>query len=133
MMFFFYYLLGEAFHTALWKADFGPKGKKVAVIGTGASAVQVLNIVRQSVGISRPNLDPMPTYLVLTLPCISGRLLGILKLFVNTGILPVLLRGKYRSGTGNTCSSHPLPWYAGLNVFCYNKRVECVTGTCMYS
>ncbi len=34
-------VVGEAFHTALWKADFDPKGKKVAVIGTGASAVQV--------------------------------------------------------------------------------------------
>ena len=32
---------GDAFHTALWKKDYEPKGKRVAVIGTGASAVQV--------------------------------------------------------------------------------------------
>lgn len=33
---------GEAFHTALWKADFDPKGKRIAIIGTGASAVQAV-------------------------------------------------------------------------------------------
>ena len=36
---------GDAFHTALWKKDYEPKGKKVAVIGTGASAVQVSMII----------------------------------------------------------------------------------------
>lgn len=41
---------GEAFHTALWKADFETKGKRVAVIGTGASAVQAVpNLVELGV------------------------------------------------------------------------------------
>ena len=33
---------GESFHTSEWKKDFVPKGKRIAVIGTGASAVQVV-------------------------------------------------------------------------------------------
>jgi len=33
---------GDIFHTAQWKADFSPKGKKIAVIGTGATSVQCL-------------------------------------------------------------------------------------------
>ena len=33
---------GESFHTSEWKKDFVPKGKRIAVIGTGASAVQVI-------------------------------------------------------------------------------------------
>jgi len=33
---------GPAFHTALWDATFHPKGKRIAVIGTGASAVQAV-------------------------------------------------------------------------------------------
>ena len=32
---------GPIFHTALYDKTFKPKGKRVAVIGTGASAVQV--------------------------------------------------------------------------------------------
>lgn len=31
---------GELFHSANWPADFDPSGKRIAVIGTGASAVQ---------------------------------------------------------------------------------------------
>ena len=39
---------GEAFHSARWDASCDLKGKKVAVIGTGASAIQVVpNIVDQ--------------------------------------------------------------------------------------
>ena len=34
--------LGEAFHTAQWKSNFDPKGKSIAIIGTGASAVQAV-------------------------------------------------------------------------------------------
>jgi len=33
---------GRAFHSADWPADFDPTGKRVAVIGTGASAVQIV-------------------------------------------------------------------------------------------
>ena len=34
--------MGHAFHTAEWKEDFDPIGKKIAIIGTGASAVQAI-------------------------------------------------------------------------------------------
>ena len=34
--------MGETFHTAEWKTDFDPIGKKIAIIGTGASAVQAI-------------------------------------------------------------------------------------------
>jgi len=33
---------GDSFHTALWRKDYNPQGKRVAVIGTGASAVQAV-------------------------------------------------------------------------------------------
>ena len=33
---------GQAFHTSAWQSDFSPCGKHVAVIGTGASAVQTV-------------------------------------------------------------------------------------------
>ena len=33
---------GASFHTSEWKKEFAPKGKRIAVIGTGASAVQVI-------------------------------------------------------------------------------------------
>ena len=33
---------GEAFHSAQWKKGYDPTGRTVAVIGTGASAVQVI-------------------------------------------------------------------------------------------
>jgi len=39
---------GELFHTARWKHDYDLSGRRVAVIGTGASAVQVVpNIARE--------------------------------------------------------------------------------------
>ena len=34
--------MGETFHTAEWKTDFDSTGKKIAIIGTGASAVQAI-------------------------------------------------------------------------------------------
>lgn len=33
---------GEVFHSAQWPADFNPTGKRIAVVGTGASAVQLV-------------------------------------------------------------------------------------------
>lgn len=33
---------GEAFHSARWQKDYDPTGKRIAVIGTGASAVQIV-------------------------------------------------------------------------------------------
>jgi cation diffusion facilitator CzcD-associated flavoprotein CzcO len=33
---------GRAFHSAHWPADFDPAGKRIAVVGTGASAVQIV-------------------------------------------------------------------------------------------
>lgn len=33
---------GRAFHSAHWPADFDPTGKRIAVVGTGASAVQIV-------------------------------------------------------------------------------------------
>jgi len=33
---------GSSFHTSAWPAHFSPKGRDVAVIGTGASAVQTV-------------------------------------------------------------------------------------------
>ncbi len=33
---------GAAFHTARWDADFDPQGKDIAIIGNGASAVQIV-------------------------------------------------------------------------------------------
>jgi len=33
---------GEAFHTALWRKEFDPTNKTIAIIGTGASAVQTV-------------------------------------------------------------------------------------------
>lgn len=33
---------GETFHSATWPKDFTPKGKRIAVIGTGASAIQFI-------------------------------------------------------------------------------------------
>ncbi len=33
---------GEVFHSAEWPADFNPKGKRIAVVGTGASAIQFI-------------------------------------------------------------------------------------------
>ena len=33
---------GSSFHTSEWRSDFVAQGKRIAVIGTGASAVQVV-------------------------------------------------------------------------------------------
>ncbi len=44
---------GEAFHTAEWKSDFDPTGRTVAVIGTGASAVQIVPSIAEQVPFGR--------------------------------------------------------------------------------
>ncbi len=41
---------GALFHTAEWRHDYALKGKKVAVIGTGASAIQVVPAIAPEVG-----------------------------------------------------------------------------------
>ena len=41
---------GEIFHTARWNHDYDLRGKKVAVVGTGASAVQVVPSIAPEVG-----------------------------------------------------------------------------------
>ena len=41
---------GTAFHTARWNHDFDLTGKTVAVIGTGASAIQVVPAIAPKVG-----------------------------------------------------------------------------------
>ena len=33
---------GETFHSAEWKRGFDPKGRRIAVIGTGATSVQIV-------------------------------------------------------------------------------------------
>lgn len=40
---------GAYFHSARWKPGFNPKGKKVAVIGTGASAIQIVPAIAPEV------------------------------------------------------------------------------------
>ena len=40
---------GKVFHSARWDKSFDPKGKKVAVIGTGASAIQIVPAIVQKV------------------------------------------------------------------------------------
>ena len=49
---------GEVFHSARWRHDIPLEGKMVAVVGTGASAVQFVpeiagDVVRQAIGILR--------------------------------------------------------------------------------
>lgn len=41
---------GEAFHTAKWRHDIDLSGKRVAVIGTGASAIQYVPVIQKQVG-----------------------------------------------------------------------------------
>ncbi|MGH2959041.1 MAG: flavin-containing monooxygenase, partial [Solirubrobacterales bacterium] len=41
---------GDAFHTATWDHDVDLTGKRVAVIGTGASAIQYVPIIQEKVG-----------------------------------------------------------------------------------
>jgi cation diffusion facilitator CzcD-associated flavoprotein CzcO len=40
---------GRAFHTAKWDSKIDLKGKRVAIIGTGASAIQIIPIIAESV------------------------------------------------------------------------------------
>ncbi len=40
---------GEVFHSASWPKDFDPKGKRIAVIGTGASALQFIPAIQPDV------------------------------------------------------------------------------------
>ncbi|MBV8978869.1 MAG: NAD(P)/FAD-dependent oxidoreductase [Alphaproteobacteria bacterium] len=59
---------GPAFHTARWRHDVDLKGKRVAVIGTGATAFQVIPEIAPQVGKllvfqrSAPWLGPTPNY-----------------------------------------------------------------------
>jgi cation diffusion facilitator CzcD-associated flavoprotein CzcO len=41
---------GQAFHTARWRHDVSLAGKRVAVVGTGASAIQVIPSIAEEVG-----------------------------------------------------------------------------------
>ena len=41
---------GESFHTAKWNKDTDLKGKNVGIIGTGASAAQVITSIADEVG-----------------------------------------------------------------------------------
>ncbi|MET7637460.1 NAD(P)/FAD-dependent oxidoreductase [Streptomyces sp. NPDC005438] len=41
---------GQVFHSAQWDHDFDPTGKRVAVIGTGASAIQIVPAIQPQVG-----------------------------------------------------------------------------------
>ncbi|MGH8494274.1 MAG: flavin-containing monooxygenase [Moraxellaceae bacterium] len=40
---------GDVFHSANWPKDFNPKGKRIAVIGTGASALQFIPAIQPDV------------------------------------------------------------------------------------
>ncbi|MFM9045390.1 MAG: flavin-containing monooxygenase, partial [Solirubrobacterales bacterium] len=40
---------GPVFHSARWDHDFDPSGKRVAVVGTGASAIQIVPALRPEV------------------------------------------------------------------------------------
>lgn len=40
---------GQVFHSATWPKDFDPKGKRVAVVGTGASALQFIPAIQPDV------------------------------------------------------------------------------------
>ena len=40
---------GDAFHSAEWKKGYDPTGRKVGIIGTGASAVQIVPTVAPQV------------------------------------------------------------------------------------
>jgi 4-hydroxyacetophenone monooxygenase len=59
---------GEAFHSARWRHDVELKGKRVAVIGTGASAFQIVPAIAPEVGRlsvfqrTPPWLGPTPDY-----------------------------------------------------------------------
>ena len=40
---------GQAFHSAQWRKDYDPTGETVAVIGTGASSVQIVPAIAPKV------------------------------------------------------------------------------------
>ena len=40
---------GEKFHTTEWPKEYDPTGKRVAIIGTGASAVQIVPSIADKV------------------------------------------------------------------------------------
>jgi cation diffusion facilitator CzcD-associated flavoprotein CzcO len=40
---------GRVFHSARWDHDFAPRGKRVAVVGTGASAIQIVPAIQPEV------------------------------------------------------------------------------------
>jgi cation diffusion facilitator CzcD-associated flavoprotein CzcO len=40
---------GETFHSAVWPKEFNPKGRRVAVVGTGASAIQFIPAIQPDV------------------------------------------------------------------------------------
>ena len=40
---------GDAFHSCQWREGYNPTGKRVAVIGTGASAVQIVPAIASKV------------------------------------------------------------------------------------
>lgn len=46
---------GQAFHSSLWPKNFNPKGKRVAVVGTGASAIQFIPAIQ-------PEVDSMTVF-----------------------------------------------------------------------
>ncbi len=41
---------GEVFHSARWDHDYDLRGKRVAVVGTGASAIQIVPAIQPEVG-----------------------------------------------------------------------------------
>ena len=59
---------GQRIHTAEWPAEFDPSGKRVAIIGTGASAVQtvpsIADKVQQSCYILTVDTWPMAVVLL---------------------------------------------------------------------
>ena len=83
---------GPAFHTAKWDHSVDLKGKRVAIIGTGASAIQIIPIIAQEVGqlfvvqrtppwvIYKPNF-PIPNF-VKVLFRLCPFLMWILRLIV---------------------------------------------------
>ena len=42
---------GEKIHSAEWPKEYDPTGKKVAIIGTGASAVQIVPLLARKVSL----------------------------------------------------------------------------------
>ena len=63
---------GEVFHSACWNHDFDLTGKRVAVIGTGASAIQIIpelaKMVRQLDVYRRPPRGSSPVSTATTRP-----------------------------------------------------------------